>query len=216
MSCAARGSSGRSDVAALAPGRRRIGLLGGSFNPAHDGHRHVSLEAMRRLRLDQVWWLVSPQNPLKPVAGMAAAAERLEDAKRVARHPRIVPTLVEAELGTVYTADTLAALGRRFPRARFVWLMGADNLRQIPRWRRWRKIFAAMPVAVFDRPSYALGALTGTAARRYARSRVPANAVATLPDRKPPAWAFIRIPLHPESSTRIRSAAASAAGERTP
>ncbi|MCC7273020.1 MAG: nicotinate-nucleotide adenylyltransferase [Alphaproteobacteria bacterium] len=203
-------------LAALAPGRRRIGLLGGSFNPAHDGHRHLSLWAMRRLGLDAVWWLVSPQNPLKPAAGMAPLRERLAGARRAARHPRIRPTDVERALGTIYTADTVRALRRRFPRTRFVWLMGADNLRQIPRWDRWAQIFAALPVAVFDRPSYALGALSGKAARRYARERVPARAARTLPDRPPPAWTFVRIPLHPASATRIRSRGEDATREMTP
>ncbi len=130
---------------------RRVGLLGGSFNPAHDGHLHVSREALKRLRLDEIWWLVSPQNPLKPVAGMASLADRLVGARNVAgmgAHIRV--TDLEARLGTRYTADTLAALRRRFPRTRFVWLMGADNLRQISRWDRWERIFALAPIAVFD------------------------------------------------------------------
>ncbi|BBK39142.1 putative nicotinate-nucleotide adenylyltransferase [Allostella sp. ATCC 35155] len=207
MSCAARASCApKADrPAALAPGRRRIGLLGGSFNPAHDGHRHLSLWALKRLGLDRVWWLVSPQNPLKPAAGMAPLAERLATARRVARHPAIRPTDIERSLGTRYTADTVAALRRRFPRARFVWLMGADNLRQIPHWKRWRTIFEGLPVAVFDRPTYALGALSGLAARRYARRRLPASAARSLADRPAPAWTLVRMPLHPASATRIRA-----------
>ena len=192
-------------LAALDPGRRRIGLLGGSFNPAHDGHRHLSLWALRRLGLDRVWWLVSPQNPLKPLAGMAPLADRLAAARRVAHHPAIRVTDVERVLGTRYTADTLCALVRRFPRARFVWLMGADNLRQIRRWDRWNRIFESLPVAVFDRPSYALGALSGLAARRYGPARVPAAAARSLADRPAPAWTFVTMPLHPASATRIRN-----------
>jgi len=126
----------------------RVGLLGGSFNPAHEGHRHVAELARRRLRLDQVWLLVSPGNPLKPVAGMAPLAERLASARRLADGRRIVATAIEADLGTRYTADTLAALRQRFPRVHFVWLMGADNLVQLPRWRHWLRIAAAMPFAV--------------------------------------------------------------------
>ena len=134
-------------------GRRpRIGLLGGSFNPAHDGHRTIGLRALRELRLDAVWWLVSPQNPLKPRAGMAPLAERLAGARRVARHPRIRASALEAALGTRHTVDTVAALRRRWPKARFVWLTGADNLLQMPAWRRWPALFRAVPVAVFDRP----------------------------------------------------------------
>ena len=133
---------------------RRIGILGGSFNPAHDGHRHISLEALKRLRLDEVWWLVSPQNPLKPQEGMAPFEDRIEKAKSVADHPRIRVTDIEKGFATTYTAETLARLCRRFPNQRFVWLMGADNLSQISRWNRWTRIFHTVPVAVFDRPSY--------------------------------------------------------------
>jgi nicotinate-nucleotide adenylyltransferase len=132
----------------------RVGLLGGSFNPAHDGHRHVSLEVMRRLGLDEVWWLVSPQNPLKSEAGMAPLAARLASARAVARHPRIKPTAIEAELGTRYAVDTVAALQRRWPHVRFVWVMGADNLLQFHRWKRWRQLARAVPIAVVARPHY--------------------------------------------------------------
>jgi nicotinate-nucleotide adenylyltransferase len=184
---------------------RRIGLLGGSFNPAHAGHLHLSLWALRLLRLDAVWWLVSPQNPLKPTQGMAPLAERLEGARRLIRHPRIRALALEADLGTRHTADTLAALRARFPRDRFVWLIGADNLIQMPRWRRWSFIFHAVPVAVFARPTYSLRALSGTAARRFARFRVRGPRARGLADRIPPAWAFFPMPLHFESSTRIRS-----------
>ena len=226
MSSAARASSGPEPsappppdrLASLAPGARRIGLLGGSFNPAHDGHRHLSLWALRRLGLDAVWWLVSPQNPLKPPKGMASLADRLAGARRAARHPRIRVTDIERALGTRYTADTLEDLRRHFPDARFVWLMGADNLRQIARWRRWPSIFRGVPVAVFDRPSYALGALSGVAARRFAGSRIPERAAATLAGRRPPAWCFLTIPRHPASATRIRAGqpAAESAGSSGP
>lgn len=182
----------------------RVGLLGGSFNPAHEGHRHVSLVALARLRLDAVWWLVSPQNPLKPRAGMRALAGRLAEARRVAAHPRIVPTTIERDLGTVYTAETLAALERRFPRTRFVWLMGADNLVQIPRWRNWRKIFERTPVAVFNRPPYSLKALGGKAARRFRDRRVGAERAGGLAALDPPAWVYVDSPMHPASATEIR------------
>ena len=145
---------------------RRIGLLGGSFNPAHRGHLHLSLTALQRLDLDEVWWLVSPQNPLKPVAGMAPFPVRLDQARQIAAgHKRIRVTDLENRLGrSRYTVDTLKALRRRFPRLRFVWLMGGDNLVQIRRWERWAEIFRTVPIAVFDRPSYSAKALAGLAA----------------------------------------------------
>ena len=186
----------------------RIGLLGGSFNPAHAGHRHISLYALKALGLDQVWWLVSPQNPLKSSSGMASLPERMEEARRVARHPAIQVTDIERELGTRYTVDTLAELKRRFPRTRFVWLMGADNLRQIPRWRHWTRIFRLVPVAVLARPTYSMGALGGIAAQRYARRRVNEHRAKGLAGHETPAWMFLRNPLHPASATAIRRARA--------
>src|SRR5688572_22156185 len=154
-------------------GHRRIGLLGGSFNPAHDGHRDISLAALAYLGLDEVWWMVSPQNPLKPVKGMASFAERMAAAKAIADHPRIRVTDIEARLGTQFTADTLRKLVTRFPSCRFVWLMGADNLAQISSWRDWTRIFHLTPIAVFDRPTYTMKALTALAARRFQRARRP-------------------------------------------
>jgi len=186
--------------------RTRIGLLGGSFNPAHEGHRHVAELARRRLRLDQVWLLVSPGNPLKPGTGMAPLAVRLASARRIAEGRRIVATAIEAGLGTRYTADTLRALRRRFPRARFVWLMGADNLEQLPRWRRWREIAASMPFAVVPRPTYNHRALASLAARRLRRSRRAACAAPVLAGMAPPAWVFLPAPQHAASASAIRAA----------
>lgn len=183
----------------------RVGLLGGSFNPAHAGHRHVSLLALRRLRLDQVWWLVSPQNPLKPTVGMAPQDRRIVGAARVANHPRIRVTGLETALGTRYTADTLAALRRRFRNVRFVWLMGADNLAQIPHWDRWRAIFGATAIAVFDRRPYAFRALAGRAARRFASRRIAERQAGVLAEVQPPAWLFLHTRLHPASATAIRA-----------
>jgi nicotinate (nicotinamide) nucleotide adenylyltransferase/ribosome silencing factor RsfS/YbeB/iojap len=184
---------------------RRIGLLGGSFNPAHGGHLHISRLALTRLDLDEVWWLVSPQNPLKPAAGMASFAERLAGATAVAKaEPRIKVNGIEAALGTTYTCDTIATLQRRFPRTRFVFLLGADNLVQLPRWRRWEEIVARIPLAVFDRPQTALAALAGKAALRFARARVPASAARALAEMEPPAWAFFHTRLDPRSATAIR------------
>ena len=198
----------RSELFRLGAGMRRrarVGVLGGSFNPAHAGHRAVGLRALRELRLDRVWWLVSPQNPLKPARGMAPLARRLAEARRVGRHPRIRVGAFELALGTRYAADTAAALRRRWPRARFVWLIGADNFAQLPEWRRWTALLRALPLAVFDRAPYSARALRGAVAARFARFRRGARGLA---DAAPPAWAFLRGRPHPESATRLRRAAA--------
>ncbi len=185
---------------------RRIGLLGGSFNPAHGGHLHISRLALQRLDLDEVWWLVSPQNPLKPAAGMAPFAERLRRAAAVAAADRrIRASDIEARLGTRYTADTLQALRRRFPQHRFVWLMGGDNLAQLPHWQRWQDIFRTVPIAVFDRPDTALTALAGKAAQRFAGARLPVRAARLLAAAPPPAWIFFHTKLDPRSATAIRA-----------
>ena len=182
-------------------------MLGGSFNPAHGGHLHISRLALARLDLDAVWWLVSPQNPLKPAAGMAPFAERLARAAAVAAADRrITVSDIEARLGSTYTALTLRALRRRFPHARFVWLMGGDNLVQFPHWRRWQEIFHSVPIAVFDRPGDAAKALAGTAALRFAHARVRQAAARRLAMMAPPAWAFFHTRLDPRSATRIRLA----------
>jgi nicotinate-nucleotide adenylyltransferase len=185
---------------------RRIGLLGGSFNPAHGGHLHISREALKRLDLDEVWWLVSPQNPLKPAAGMAPFAQRLRQAGEVAAADRrIRVTDIETRLGTGYTADTLKALRRHFPRARFVWLMGGDNLAQFPYWQRWQQIFRTVPIAVFARPASSSRALAGAAAQRFAAARVPEYAARRLARLPPPAWVFFHTRLDPRSATEIRA-----------
>ena len=185
---------------------RRIGLLGGSFNPAHGGHLHISLLALQRLDLDEVWWLVSPQNPLKPAKGMTPFAERLTNAAGFAKaHKRIKVTGIEAALGTSFTADTIAALEQRFPHTSFVWLMGGDNLAQLPRWERWVDLVDSVPIAVFARPQTSLRALAGKAALRFARARVAADAARGLAEMKPPAWAFFHTKLDPRSATEIRA-----------
>ncbi|HTH15988.1 MAG TPA: nicotinate-nucleotide adenylyltransferase [Magnetospirillum sp.] len=186
--------------------RARIGLLGGSFNPAHEGHRHVAELALKLLGLDEVWLLVSPQNPLKPPAGMAPLAERLASAQAVAGgHPRIRVTAIEQRLGTRFTVDTLAKLGRRFRHVRFVWLMGADNLVQVSRWARWTRIFQSVPVAVLARSPYSQGALAAKASRRFVRFRLKDRAARGLSGRRPPAWVFLHTRLHPASATAIRA-----------
>jgi nicotinate-nucleotide adenylyltransferase len=193
-----------------------VGLLGGSFNPAHDGHRHIAELALRRLGLDQVWLLVSPGNPLKPTAGMAPLAARLASARRIADGRHIVATAIERPLGTRYTVATLAALRRRFPRVRFVWLMGADNLAQLPRWNRWAEIGRFTRMAVLPRPGYNHRALAGRAARRFASARVPARAASALPALAPPAWVFLPAAQHTASATAIRAAASGAAPSGEP
>ncbi len=185
----------------------RVGLLGGSFNPAHRGHRHISLIALSRLRLDRVWWLISPQNPLKPEAGMAPLAERAAGARALAIDPRIRFCTAETRFGTRRTANTLARLVPMFPRHRFVWLMGADNLAEVWRWHRWHAIFEALPVAVFDRPDYSAAALGGRAASRYRRARIAAARAHTLADRPPPAWTFVWAPRDATAARDIRARA---------
>ncbi len=165
----------------------------------------VSLEALKRLRLDQVWWLVSPQNPLKPNAPSSDLARRIAAAERVARHPRIRVTGIEAELGTTYTAETLARLLPRLPGVLPVWMMGADNLASFHRWRDWRRIAATLPIAVFNRPGERLRALASPAARALARFRLDAADAAALATTPPPAWVFLPAPHIDISSTALRS-----------
>ena len=150
---------------------QKIGLLGGSFNPAHNGHVQISETALRTLGLDQVWWLVSPQNPLKSSSEMARYEDRIESARRIAKSPRIIISDFERKLDQTYTAKTIESLKKRYRRHTFVWLMGADNMVQVPKWYQWRHIFDQIPVAVFDRPGYTYQALFGHAARIYGRKR---------------------------------------------
>jgi nicotinate-nucleotide adenylyltransferase len=194
--------------------RQTIGLLGGSFNPAHQGHLHIARQALRHLGLDQVWLLVSPGNPLKPAAGMASLADRLESARRIADGRRVVATAVEASLGSRYTVDTLRLLRQRFPRARFVWLMGADNLAQLPRWNGWLRIARSVPFAVLPRPTYNGSALAGRAARRLRAARLPAGAASVLAKATPPAWIYLTAPQHGASATAIRAAHLETHGHR--
>jgi nicotinate-nucleotide adenylyltransferase len=182
----------------------RIGLLGGSFNPAHDGHRAISLEALNRLRLHQVWWLVSPQNPLKDPNQNTPYAERLATASAVEAHPRIEVSDLEQRWGCRYTIETVCHMRERFPAHRFVWLMGADNFAQLHHWEDWTGIMQQMPIAVFNRPEYLLAARASRAAERFARARVRARSAALLPALAAPAWSLIEIPLNPLSSTALR------------
>ena len=183
----------------------RIGLFGGSFDPAHEGHRRVSLEALNVLRLDQVWWLVSPQNPLKRNAPSDDLTRRIAAAKAIAHHPRIRVTGVEAELGTTYSAETLARLLPRLPGVAAVWMIGADNLAGFHLWRDWQRIAASLPIAVFNRPGQSLPALASPAARtlsRFRRDPADAAGLATTP---PTAWIFLPSPHIDISSTALRN-----------
>lgn len=183
---------------------QRIGLFGGSFNPAHRGHYMVALYAMKRLQLDWVWWLVSPQNPLKDPSETGEYGKRLAYTRRVARHPRFIVTDLEDQIHTRYTAQTLEALKGAFARGHFVWIMGADSLASLHRWHHWTDIMESLPIAVLARPGYSIRALQSPAATRYAAARVPQHLAASLALRKPPAFAFVTMPLRKESSTAIR------------
>lgn len=186
--------------------RTRVGLLGGSFNPAHPGHRHVADLARKRLRLDQVWFLVSPGNPLKPRQDMAPFVQRMAGARRLADGRRVLATSIEAALGTHFTIDTLRLLLRRFPHVRFVWLMGADILVQLPRWRRWMEMLRRIAFVVLPRPGYTRRALAGQAAQRMRHARRPESAVLSLPG-DAPGWALLTAPLNAVSATSIRNQA---------
>jgi nicotinate-nucleotide adenylyltransferase len=185
--------------------RARIGLLGGSFNPAHAGHAHVAARALRALRLDQVWLLVSPGNPLKPARGMALFARRLASAAAIADGRRVIATAIEARLGTRYTVQTLALLRRRFPRVRFVLLIGADNLSQLPRWRGWQRLTAQVPLAVLPRPEETRRALAGQAAERLRRHRRRPGALLSGPEGAHAPWCLVPAREHPASATAIRA-----------
>ena len=189
----------------LKPGMR-VGLFGGSFNPAHEGHAHVAETALKRLALHRVIWLVSPQNPLKPTHETAELTRRVWGALRFAQGPSMIVSDAETKIGSFYTIDTLRVLKARYPGVRFVWIMGADSLASFHRWRGWTQIMRETPVAVVSRPGTELKSRTAPAARRFAHSRIPASAAATLPRRKPPAWVYLTGPLNFTSSTALRRA----------
>lgn len=185
---------------------RRVGLLGGSFNPAHGGHRRISLFALDDLGLDEVWWLVSPGNPLKPAAGMAPLDARFAAAVKAARHAPIRVTAIERDLATRFTIDTLRALTRRYPRTEFIWLMGSDNLAQFHRWRDWQGIARMMPIAVIARPGYDQAALASPAMAWLRRHRVSAASIKTRGRWSAPALVILRFDPDPRSATALRRA----------
>jgi nicotinate-nucleotide adenylyltransferase len=182
------------------------GLLGGSFNPAHGAHRRISLFAARALGLDEVWWLVSPGNPLKPAADMAPLPSRFASAHGLARRAPITVTAVERELGTRFTVDALKRLQRRWPRRRFVWLMGADNLLQFSRWKRWRSIARTMPIAVMARPGYDGAAIASPAMAWLRRYRTSAAGLRNRTGWSAPALVLLRFDPDRRSATAIRQA----------
>ena len=195
----------------LLPGQT-VGLFGGSFDPAHDGHAHVAQTALRRLGLDRVIWLVSPQNPLKGAHQAGSLKRRMASAARFAQGPAMIVSDVETRLGSIYTIDTLRALKARFPGVHFVWLMGADNLSSLHRWRGWTQILAEAPVAVIARPGAAIRSRFAPAAARFARYRLSSREARRLARTRPPAWLYMRAPLNFSSSTAIRARLRDSAG----
>ena len=183
----------------------RIGLLGGSFNPPHVAHRAISLFAIKRLKLDRVWWLVTPGNPLKDQDGLRDLNERTAAARRMANDPRIDVSCLESVIGTRYTVETISYLRRRASGLRFVWIMGADNLAQFHRWQNWRRIASEVPIAVIDRPPQSFRALAAPAAQTLARYRLPENQAGRLADQRAPAWVFLTGMKLNLSSTGLRN-----------
>ncbi|MCI1438740.1 MAG: nicotinate-nucleotide adenylyltransferase [Acetobacter indonesiensis] len=184
--------------------RGRIGLLGGSFNPAHEGHVAIALRALRALRLDQVWFMVSPGNPMKAASSMAPFTQRLQSVLQLVDGHKLVATDIEARLGTRYTVDTILKLQKRFPRVRFVWLTGADGFATLPRWKGWRQLVHRVPLAVMPRPGQNNRALHGTAGHYLAHWRIPARRAALLADLIPPVWTFLPGRQNGISATSIR------------
>jgi nicotinate-nucleotide adenylyltransferase len=190
---------------AYAPGMR-IGLFGGTFDPPHQAHLSASMLAIKRLKLDRVWWLVTPGNPLKDTRGLAPLADRIAAAQALTRDPRIAITGFESDLGVRYSFDTVSWLVKRCPCVRFVWIMGADNLRSFHRWQNWRGIADLVPMAVIDRLGPSLYSIGGVAGQALGRARIPESAAASLADRRPPAWVFLHGLKSPLSSTALRAA----------
>ena len=199
----------------LSPGMK-VGLYGGSFNPAHEGHAHVAETALRRLGLDRVIWLVSPQNPLKPTHETDALARRIQGARRYAQGPAMIVSDAETRIGSQYTIDTVRALKARFPGVHFVWIMGADSLASFHRWRGWTQIMRDVPVAVVSRPWIALKSRFSPAARRFSHARLPTSAARLLPTTRPPAWVYLHGPLNFASSTALRRLRSGAAFRKSP
>ena len=187
----------------LTPGMR-VGLYGGSFNPAHEGHAHVAETARRRLGLDRVIWLVSPQNPLKSSGETEGLAQRIAGVRRFAHGPAMIVSDAESKIGTRYTIDTLRVLQGLHPGVHFIWIMGADSLAGFHRWRGWIDIMAEFPVAVVSRPWISLKSRSAPAPKRFAHARIPSARARGLAGMASPAWVFLRGPLNFQSSTKLR------------
>ena len=192
----------------------KVGLYGGSFNPVHDGHAHVAETAKRRLGLDRVIWLVSPQNPLKRGHETADFDARIAAVKAVTKDPGMIVTGAEAKLGSAYTVDTIRTLKARFPGVKFVWIMGADSLATFHRWKGWTDIMREVPVAVVSRPWISLKSRFSPAARRFTRARLPSASVIRLPDARTPTWAFLFGRFNFQSSTALRARARTASAPK--
>ena len=199
-------NQGLSQIRLPISGRMRVGLFGGSFNPAHQGHAHVAETALKRLKLDKLIWLVSPQNPLKDARQTAPLATRVAGAFALVHGRRMVVSDIETRLGSAYTVDTIRALKRRYPRVRFVWIMGSDNLATFHRWKGWVEIFRTVPVLVVARPGGLIHSRFAAAFGRFRHARLPARSVGRLADATPPAWIYLAGPLNSASSTAIRAA----------
>jgi nicotinate-nucleotide adenylyltransferase len=205
----------RANLPPFSPGQR-IGLYGGSFNPAHSGHYAVALEALKSARLDWVWWLVSPQNPLKDPKLTEDFSERLAIARSIASHPRFIVTDIEKTIASRMTAETLDILKPLFHQAKFVWIMGADSLAALHHWRRWRELPQTLPLLVIDRPGWTFRALSSPAAAVLCHARLKETEAPLLPGLKPPAWVFLTLPQRKESSTAIRNRTVTAKSHRKP
>lgn len=188
-----------------------IGLMGGSFNPPHAGHLQIARTALKSLKLDRLWWIVTPGNPLKSGRDLAPLADRMAASRRlIGSDRRMHITSFEAPLGLSFSVDTIAFLQRRYPGTRFVWVMGADNLASFHRWRHWRQIAVRLPIAVVDRPGWHLAAIASPAGRALAARRIAPPAARALAAKPPPVWTFLSGPLSPASSTALRAAKPSA------
>lgn len=193
------------DLSHLALDNQTVGLLGGSFNPAHAGHLHLSLEALKRLKLDRILWLVSPQNPLKSKSELADYQSRLKMAKAITRnHPQIIVSDLESVIESDYSLETIRYMLSHYPRSRFVWLMGADNLQHMHRWHRWQEITQLIPMAIFDRAPFSHAALRAPAALTYQKQRLKPSALPKLAQTLPPAWSYVFMQRHGESATNLR------------
>ncbi len=190
----------------MATSGQRVGLMGGTFNPPHQGHLHVSETALRRLDLDKLWWIVTPGNPLKDKSGLPSVSDRVAACRKLVRDPRIDVTGFEADLATPYTVDTIAFLKRRHPGVRFVWIMGADGLASFDHWKFWHCIFQMLPIAVIDRPGWRYKSLASMAPQFFARFRLSEDHSKCLPLLHPPAWTYLTAPLSAQSSTALRAA----------